>query len=84
MAEPRHVVPGRTHLGTRRCADRAFRLRPATKPNETNHIVRYALGLGQLKTGVQIHAVSVMSNHVHVEFTDPEGRYPEFAREVNR
>jgi putative transposase len=84
MAEPRHVVPGKTHLGTRRCADRAFRLRPATKPNETNHIVRYILGYAQETTGIELHAVCTMSNHIHHEFTDPEGRHPEFTREVNR
>lgn len=84
MAEPRHVVPERTHLVTRRCAQRTFRLRPAPKPNETNHIIRYALGLAQQKTGVELHAVVAMSNHLHHELTDPEGRFPEFNREANR
>ncbi len=36
------------------------------------------------KTGVQIHAVCVMSNHVHIVITDVEGRLPEFMRELNR
>ncbi len=60
---------------------RGFRLRPSEL---TTQIFAYALALATTKTGVQIHAVCVMSNHIHIIVTDVEGRLPEFMRELNR
>jgi len=81
MAEPRYVVPGQTYLLTRRCLLRTFRLRPGPL---TNDIVLYCLAFAAWKTGVQVHAVCVMSNHVHALVTDPAGRLPDFLREFHR
>lgn len=36
------------------------------------------------RTGVEVHAICIMSNHLHIVITDVEGRLPEFMRELNR
>jgi putative transposase len=81
VAHPRRIVPGDTYLITRRCYQRTFRLRPS---RETNAIFAYCLALALAKTGVELHAVCVMSNHHHLVVTDPRGVLPEFLREFHR
>lgn len=81
MAAPRRVLPGSTYLVTRRCAQRALRLRPSTR---TNRIFLYCLAFAALKTGVLVHAVCVMSNHHHMVVTDVNGVLPDFLRELHR
>ncbi len=81
MSPPRNVRPGVTYLLTRRCYQRTFRLRPS---EQTNLIFRYCLGLAAAKTGVELHAVCVMSNHHHIVLTDVTGCLPDFARELHR
>lgn len=66
---------------TRRCAQQGFRLRPS---DLTTQIFAYALALAMAKTGVEVHAFCVMSNHIHIIVTDVEGTLPEFMRELNR
>jgi REP element-mobilizing transposase RayT len=81
MAHPRRVVPGETYLLTRRCYQRAFRLRPCA---QTNGILLYCLAFAARRTGVVVHAICVMSNHHHLVVTDPRGVLPEFLRELHR
>ncbi len=81
LAHPRRVVPGDTYLITRRCSQRTFRLRPSP---ETNRIFMYCLALAIDKTGVELHAACVMSNHHHLVVTDPRGVLPDFLRELHR
>lgn len=81
MAPPRNIRPGVTYLLTRRCYQRTFRLRPS---EATNAIFRYCLARAAAKTGVELHAVCVMSNHHHVVLTDVGGCLPDFARELHR
>jgi putative transposase len=81
MADPRYVIPGQTYLLTRRCLLRTFRLRPGPL---TNRIVLYALAFAASKTGVQVHAICVMSDHLHALVSDPLGRLPDFLREFHR
>jgi putative transposase len=81
VALPRRIVAGLRYLLTRRCAQRGFRLRPS---DLTTQIFAYALALAMAKTGVQVHAICVMSNHLHIVITDVEGRLPEFMRDLNR
>jgi REP element-mobilizing transposase RayT len=47
---------------TRRCSQRTFRLKPS---DETNAIWIFCLALAAERSGVQICAVCVMSNHCH-------------------
>jgi putative transposase len=81
MAHPRRIVPGQTYLITRRCSQRAFRLRPCA---ETNRIFMYCLAFALQRTGVRLHAACVMSNHHHIVVTDPHGVLPDFLRELHR
>ncbi|NOU29651.1 MAG: hypothetical protein HOO96_17235 [Polyangiaceae bacterium] len=81
MALPRRIVRGLRYLLTRRCAYRTFRLRPS---DLTTQIFAYALAVAMARTGVEVHAICVMSDHLHIVITDVEGRVPEFMRELNR
>lgn len=81
MARPRRIIPGATYLVTRRTWQRVHRLRPHPR---TNEIAEYCLAWAAAKTGVLVHAWTVMSNHHHLVVTDVEGRLPEFTREFHR
>jgi REP element-mobilizing transposase RayT len=81
MSRPRPIHPGSSHLLTRRVTQRQFLLRPS---RETREIVLYALAYAALKTGVIIHAVVVMANHIHLVVTDPEGELPRFMQILHR
>jgi len=81
MATPRYVVPGKSYHLVRRCSFQKLRLRPRSL---TNRILLYALALAAAKTGVLIHAICVMSNHVHALATDVDGRLPLFLQEFYR
>ena len=81
MAHPRRVIPGETYLLTRRCYQRTFRLRPCA---ETNRVLLYCLAFAAQRTGVQVHAACVMSNHHHLVVTDVRGLLPDFLRELHR
>ena len=59
MTLPRQVLPHQTYLVTRRCIGRRFLLRP---DDALNNVFVYCLGLAARKYGVQLHALSVMSN----------------------
>jgi putative transposase len=65
---------------TRRVHGRVFRLRPSKR---TNQIVQYILAVVAKRWGIRIHAVTVMSNHWHVVFTDPYAQVCEFTRDVH-
>ncbi len=81
VSHPRRILPRETYLVTRRCSHRMFRLRPSA---ETNGIFLYCLAFAAERTGVQIHAVCVMSNHHHLVVTDVHGLLPIFLRELHR
>ncbi len=44
----------------------------------------YTLAICARKFGILVHAVTLMSTHEHLIVTDPEGRYPDFLRELHR
>ncbi|MCC6750396.1 MAG: hypothetical protein IT371_22215 [Deltaproteobacteria bacterium] len=77
MSMPRQVIAGSTYLVTRRCTQRQFWLRPCTR---TNEVVAFCFAWAAELTGVEIHAICVLSNHLHAVVTDPEGQLPEFMR----
>ena len=81
MSRPRRVLPGETHLITRRCSQRTFRLRPS---EQTNNAFLYCLAVAAKKSGVVVHAVCVMSDHHHAVVTDVDGALPIFFRELHR
>jgi REP element-mobilizing transposase RayT len=63
----------------RRNPQRTFLLTPSV---EVTTAVRFAYLLSAMKFGIQLHAVVVMSNHVHMVCTDPEGNLPKFMEEA--
>ncbi|MBN2341824.1 MAG: transposase [Deltaproteobacteria bacterium] len=75
MTLPRCFLKNKTYLVTRRISQRQYRLRP-TRLNR--QIFLYCVAIAAQKTGVQIHAVCVLSNHWHVVVSDPEARIAEF------
>ena len=81
MGQSRKVVPGTTYLITRRCADRRFYLRP---DEATRHIIAYCLARAARATGVKVHVVCAMSNHIHLVVTDVNGLLPQFSARLFR
>ena len=81
MTWPRRVVPGTTYLLTRRCTQRRFMLAPR---GIVPKLFGYCVALAAERHGIEVHAMTVMSNHWHAVVTDPYGRIPEFSRDVHR
>jgi REP element-mobilizing transposase RayT len=75
VTDPRRLVPGASYLVTRRCSRREFLLKPSPL---TDHIFKYVLAVAASRYGVLVHAVCVMSNHVHLVVTDPRANLPDF------
>ena len=75
VTAPRQVLPGVTYLITRRCLHRELLLRPC---EVVNQVFAYVLALAAQRSGVQVHAFCVLSNHVHLVVTDPHARLPAF------
>jgi len=77
VTAPRRVVSGTTYLVSRRCTQRELLLKPSAL---TNLIFKFVLAVAAARYGVLIHAVCVMSNHVHLVLTDRRANLPEFSR----
>jgi REP element-mobilizing transposase RayT len=75
MSKPRPVIPGTSYFITRTCSQRQFLLRPSI---EVQHAVEYCLGYAASRNGVLIHAICVLSNHIHMVVTDVRGELPAF------
>lgn len=75
MTDPRRIIAGTTYLLSRRNTQRQFLLKPTVL---TNLIFKYVLAVAAARYGMLLHAVCVMSNHVHLVLTDPNSRLPEF------
>ncbi|MCP3981149.1 MAG: hypothetical protein GY716_17765 [bacterium] len=80
MSLPRRIVPGSTYLLTRRCFGRHFFLRPS---HEINQIFEFCLAVAAARSGCEVHAYCVMSNHYHLVVTDVEGELPVFMHWLN-
>jgi len=77
MTAPRAIRAGTTYLVTRRCLNRMLMLRPSAVVTQ---VFAYVLARAAKRTGVQVHAFCVLSNHYHLVVTDPHARLPEFAQ----
>jgi len=75
MTLPREILPGWTHLTTRRCLERRYLIRP--DPPVTQAIL-YAYGYATSNFDVDLHAFMAMSNHHHQAATDRGGVLPDF------
>lgn len=83
MTPPRCIRPGRTWLVTRRTTRRHFLLRP-DQDGTSQAIYWYTTAVIAKKFGIILHAVQVLSTHIHEVLTDPRGVLPLFVRERNR
>ena len=74
------IRPGARYKITRRCLERRFFLRPDA---ETTAVFGYWLVICLQRYGILLHAVIVMSNHYHLDVTDPHGLIIELERDFN-
>jgi putative transposase len=81
MTAPRQVIPGETCAIFRRISERKFLLRP---DKNVNNIIELCFALAAQKKGILLHVLCVMTNHYHLQCTDPEGRRSDFMRDANR
>lgn len=75
MSNPRPIYAGVTTLVTRRITHREFWLLPK---KEVNRIIQYAAAFASRESGVQVHCICAMSNHIHAVVTDPLAELPRF------
>ena len=80
MSAPRFIVPGTTYLLSRRCFSRQFLLRPSRKVNQ---IFEFCLAVAAARTGCEVHAYCMLSNHYHLVITDVHGNLPVFMHWFN-
>ena len=83
MSNPRRIVPGTTYLVTRRTTRRHFLMNP-DKRRVLLAVYWYATALLAAEFGIEIHAVQVLSNHMHEVLTDTRGELPKFLSQRNR
>ncbi len=83
MTPPRRILPGLVWFITRRITRRHFLLRPDAD-GTTQAIYWYTTAVLAKKFGIVIHAIEVMSTHIHEVLTDTRGNLPNFIRERNR
>lgn len=77
MSRPKPVLNGKSYMITRRCSQRTLLLRPS---EAVNSLLLYLLAMACQRSGVLVHAVCIMSNHMHLVVTDARGELPEFCR----
>src|SRR5690554_4138067 len=79
MTRPRRHLAGQVVSITRRCLEGRFFMRP---DGTMNAIAAYAFARAAQLNGVKIHAIVVMSNHVHIVLTDVKARRSAFMRDA--
>ena len=67
MTQPFPTYRGASYRLSMRCSQRQMLLLPSDIVNLT---VGYWLGVTSLRFGILVHAVCVMSNHIHLDVTD--------------
>lgn len=83
MTAPRKIIPGRTWFVTRRTTRRHFLLRP-DEDGTSQALYWYTTAVLAKKFGIVLHAVQVLSTHIHEVLTDVHGNLPRFVQERNR
>ena len=81
MSQPRTIVPGATYLLTRRVLRRYFLLRP---DSAITQLIIYTLTVTARRYGILVHALCVMSTHLHLVVTDTRGELPRFLQQFHR
>lgn len=81
MSQPFLYEVDTSYLLTRNTSERRFLLAPSKQLTEA---LLYCLADAQARHPVGIHAFCVMSNHLHIVFTDPDGHAPLFVQAMNQ
>jgi len=76
----RPILPGKMYKVTRRTTQRLYLLLPSKM---THEVFGYCLGVALARFGIQMHAVTVLCNHYHIDITDPYGALPAFKHLLN-
>ena len=79
----RPIYTGRSYKVTKRCEERRFHLAPGEHPEELVGLVGYCLAYCAEQFGIEIHAAVFMSNHYHLDLTDPYANLVDFKRTLN-
>lgn len=80
---PRRIRPNTTWFVTRRTTRRHFLLRPDAD-GTSQRLYWYTTAVLAAKFGIVLHAVQVLSTHIHEVLTDTRGNLPQFICERNR
>lgn len=83
MSRPRRIRKGKVWFVSRRGTRRSFILRPDAN-GQMQLLYWYVTAVFAAKFGVLLHAVQIMSTHMHEVLTDVHGVLPAFLRERNR
>jgi putative transposase len=83
MSQPRRIRSGVTWFITRRTTRRHFLFRPDAD-GASKRIYWYVTAVLAAKFGIELHAVQMLSTHLHEIVTDVRGVLPAFLRERNR
>ena len=83
MTTPRCIRPGRTWFVTRRTTRRHFLLRPDADQT-VQQIYWYTTAVIAAECGIELHAVQMLSTHMHEVLTDVRGELPRFLQQRNR
>ena len=81
MTQPRMIVPGSSYLITRRTRDRVHLFRPDRRMNQ---VFLYCLFVSAEQLDIKVHAATLMSTHLHLVVTDPNGHVSVFLSRFHR
>jgi putative transposase len=83
----RPILPGRSYKITKRCNERRMYLTPGPglgfDPKRMAEFLGYCLAYCANTYGIEIHACVFMSNHYHIDLSDPHANLVEFKRLLN-
>ena len=77
----RRIVKGARYKITKRCLEGRFFLVPDS--DEVTQIIGFCLGLALERFEIELHSAVFMSNHFHLDITDPHGEMPAFKCMLN-
>lgn len=83
MSTPRRIVPGQTWFVTRRTTRRHYLLHPDAD-EQVQQLYWYTTAVIAAECGIELHAVQMLSTHVHEVLTDVRGLLPRFLQQRNR
>ena len=79
MTKARPQYAGASYRYTIRCSERRYMLSPGYP--EVANLMGYMFSTAANRYGILVHSLCVMSNHLHADCTDPNGRWSDFCRD---